>query len=192
MVEFAILLPVIIFLTLGLADVARVIYYYNVVSNAAREGAREAVLSYNRCSNQVVGPVAADPSCQTPPAQASLVGVEKAVNGGAGGIMKFDFTNAELNTHTGTPQSCTPADNSGCVYVFINGAGTGCTDASGTPDRGPGPTDEYSLCDFDQDKATGSHDVVVEIQYKFLPFTPLVKDFLTVSYWAKSEMRTEY
>jgi len=195
LIELALLLPLILFLLLGLTDVARAVFYYNVISNAAREGGREAVLAYNQCSNRVLGTTdnaATCPAPPSPPSSATLVGVQQAIKNGAGGIMSFDYTNAGINTDTGTPTSCTPTPNSGCVYVFLSGTGSSCTDASGKPDSGPGPTDRYSLCDFNQAKTGGGHNAVVEINYQFLPFTPLVKDFLTVSYWAKSEMRTEY
>jgi hypothetical protein len=64
-----------------------------------------------------------------------------------------------------------------------------------SPGCGPNPpTDTYSVCDYNASKEGGSHDVVVEIEYNFVPFTPLVANALGNStiMWAKSEMRTEY
>jgi hypothetical protein len=43
-VEFALILPIIFVLTLGLIDGARAILLYNTVSNAAREGARFGIV----------------------------------------------------------------------------------------------------------------------------------------------------
>jgi Flp pilus assembly protein TadG len=38
--EFAIILPLFLFIVLGIFDLGRVIYYYSTLHNAAREGAR--------------------------------------------------------------------------------------------------------------------------------------------------------
>jgi Flp pilus assembly protein TadG len=191
MVEFALALPLLMLLLLGLADFARAVYYYNVLSSAAREGAREAVLSYNQCQN--TGP------CTTVPAGASLVGVDNAVTRAGGGIMTFDFTGATQGGTQGSPAvnqtpACTPQPNRGCAWVFLVGTGDVCRNAAGTDYTGPGPTDEYSLCDFNQFKTGGHYDVVVETEFKFQAFTPLIGNLIANGgvMWAKSEMRTEY
>ena len=44
LIEFAILLPVLLLLILGVFDLGRVIYYYSAIANAAREGARFGVV----------------------------------------------------------------------------------------------------------------------------------------------------
>jgi len=44
LVEFALILPVFILLLVGLFDTARLIYAYNTVNNAAREGGRQAIV----------------------------------------------------------------------------------------------------------------------------------------------------
>lgn len=44
LVEFALLVPILILLIFGLFDFGRAIYAYNAVSNAAREGARIAIV----------------------------------------------------------------------------------------------------------------------------------------------------
>ena len=44
LVEFALLLPVLILIFMGIVDFGRAIYAYNAVSNAAREGARLAIV----------------------------------------------------------------------------------------------------------------------------------------------------
>ncbi len=43
-VEFALILPVLLALTLTVIDLARAVYYYNTLSNCAREGARFGIL----------------------------------------------------------------------------------------------------------------------------------------------------
>lgn len=46
MVELALLLPVLLILSVVTLDFGRGIYYYSVVYNAAREGARNGIVSY--------------------------------------------------------------------------------------------------------------------------------------------------
>ncbi len=47
LVEFALILPVFIFLAVVIFDFGRAVYYYNAVHNAAREGARYGVIYPN-------------------------------------------------------------------------------------------------------------------------------------------------
>ncbi len=47
MVEFALVFPVFLLLLFGVLDFGRVVYAYNTISNAAREGARAAVILDN-------------------------------------------------------------------------------------------------------------------------------------------------
>jgi Flp pilus assembly protein TadG len=44
LVEFALILPVLLLLLMGLFDFGRAIYAFNTISNAAREGARIAII----------------------------------------------------------------------------------------------------------------------------------------------------
>jgi Flp pilus assembly protein TadG len=44
MVEFALILPIFIFLVVVIFDFGRAVYYYNAIHNAAREGARYGVI----------------------------------------------------------------------------------------------------------------------------------------------------
>lgn len=188
MVEFALISPILFLLLLGLTDVARGIFYYNVISNATREGAREAVLSYNQCQNTAL--------CASPPASGntSLVGVEPAMRRAGAGLLTYQFND------TATPQStappCTPQPNQGCVWIFmVNGGAPGIIGPCNPPNPPPAPgTDSWGNCDFNRSKALGQHDVVVEIAYNFVPLTPLVSNVMgkNIIVWAKSEMRTEY
>ncbi len=185
MVEFALLVPVLMLMLLGIADVARAVYTYNIISNSAREGAREAILAYNQCQN-------AGAPCSTPPSGTTVVGVDNAINRAGAGIVSYVFK--DTLTDMGTYPVCPPLPNQGCVWIFIiNGDLT--PSIPSPPGCGPNPpTDKYSLCDYNASKEGGSHDVVVEIEYNFAPFTPLVAKALGNStiMWAKSEMRTEY
>jgi hypothetical protein len=165
MVEFTLILPVLMLLILGLADVARAVYDYNIISNSAREGAREAILAYNQCSNTAN----LTPCVGTgPPADAgsSIVGVDNAVNRAGAGIVAYQFASDTI-VPVGPPgrssAPCTPAPNQGCVWIF-------------------------------NANKQGGHNVVVEIEFKFQPLTALVANVLGNSsiFWAKSEMKTEY
>jgi hypothetical protein len=198
MTEFALLAPIFVVFIIGLVDVSRAIYYYNVISDAAREGAREAILQSNQCSNQSPGATAGGITCPTPPSGSTVVGPKAAMDRAAGGALKFTILNA--TTDTGTAPACThldsnnntvsgPALNQGCVWIFEVGSGTACT-----PGTGPGPFDNYSLCNHNSLKASGNRDVTVEIEYSFAPITPLIGNIMgnNTSLWAKSEMRAEY
>jgi hypothetical protein len=190
MIEFALLAPVLMLMTLGLVDAARAVFDYNVISNSAREGAREAVLAYNQCKND-------DPTAclLIPPAQASLVGVDAAVQRAGAGIVGFTFKTDGVGLNSVAPP-CTPAANRGCVWIFIVN-GTTVVPASCTPPNpssSPGGTDFWNNCDFNATKQAGGHDVVVEVEFNFAPLTPLVGNAMGTStiMWAKSEMKTEY
>lgn len=184
MVEFALLVPVFMLLVLGLVDTARVVYYYNVISSSAREGAREAVLAYDQCSNT------SDSACGSGPQSGnSLVGVDNAAARGGAGIVPYNFVTDVVGTQNVRP-TCSPQANRGCGWVFIVNPSTSGT----SPCTPPGPNDAWSSCDFSAKKTGGNHDVVVEIEYKFVPLTPLVANVMgnSLTLWAKSEMRTEY
>ena len=45
LVEFALVVPIFILLVLGIFDVGRAVFNYSTVANAAREGAREAIVN---------------------------------------------------------------------------------------------------------------------------------------------------
>lgn len=190
MAEFALLAPIFFLMILGLTDAARAVYDYNVISNASREGAREAVLAYNQCANDNSR---TNWQCgQTPPSGASLVGVDNVVTQAGAGIVGFTFNTDAIGPNSVAPP-CSPAPNKGCVWVFIvNNAAPpdGCT----PPNPTPAGTDSWTSCDFDANKRNGNYDVVVEIEFNFAPMTPLVGNVMGKStiLWAKSEMRTEY
>lgn len=44
LIEFALLLPLIVFLSLGFLDLGRAVFYYSSLSNAVREGTRDGVV----------------------------------------------------------------------------------------------------------------------------------------------------
>jgi len=50
MVEFVLVAPILFLVLLGIVDFGRAIAYNNEVTNAAREGARVAILASNPCN----------------------------------------------------------------------------------------------------------------------------------------------
>jgi len=46
LVEFALLLPILMLIAVMLLDLGRAVYYYSVIHNAAREGARYGIVHY--------------------------------------------------------------------------------------------------------------------------------------------------
>jgi Flp pilus assembly protein TadG len=182
MVEFSLILPVLLLVLVGLSDIPRAVLDYNVISNAAREGAREAVLVYNQCQNTA--------PCSTPPSGSSIVGVQTAIKRAGAGYLTYTFV--DTSGASSVAPACTPSANQGCVWVFaVDGSTTtGCTPPNPVASGG---TDTWSLCDFNRSKRGGS-SVVVEIEYQYAPFTPLLANAFGNStiLWAKSEMKTEY
>jgi TadE-like protein len=185
MVEFALLVPVLMLMLLGLADVARAVYTYNIISNSAREGTREAILAYNQCHN-------AGAPCSTPPAGSTVIGVDNAIKRAGAGVVSYVFNDTATDTGTPPQPLCTPLPNQGCVWIFI--VNDDILSAQTCVNLGPSDTFAGAPCDFNASKEGGSRNVVVEIEYNFSPFTPLVAKALGSStvMWAKSEMRTEY
>lgn len=72
LVETALVLPVIILVLLGLFDFGRAVYAYNAVSNAARDGARVAIVNQQTDANGV--PLAAIEAAN----QATALGLDPA------------------------------------------------------------------------------------------------------------------
>jgi Flp pilus assembly protein TadG len=53
LVEFALILPLLLVLTLGIIDLGRVVFSYNTIANAAREGARWGIVSHGTLAADV-------------------------------------------------------------------------------------------------------------------------------------------
>lgn len=63
--EFVLVLPVLLLLTLAIIDVGRAIFTYSVIADAAREGARYAIVHGNLATadgEQASGPTTTDPT----------------------------------------------------------------------------------------------------------------------------------
>jgi Flp pilus assembly protein TadG len=91
LVEFALVLPLILLLFMGIFDLGRGIFAFNEVSNAAREGGRTGIINQNlvdvraRAAAQAVGlgvPTAVPASCPTnggPPGASDPAGICVAI-----------------------------------------------------------------------------------------------------------------
>jgi Flp pilus assembly protein TadG len=83
--EFAIVFPLFLLLVLIVVDLARAIYVYSVISDAAREGARYAIVHGTESATDnppVSGPGSGDPNgivYVVPQAKAVAVGVDQSV-----------------------------------------------------------------------------------------------------------------
>ena len=69
LVEFALVFPVLILLFMGIFDFARVIYVFNAVSDAARNGVREAIVNQS-CSAVTAAARKSAPAVDLSPASA--------------------------------------------------------------------------------------------------------------------------
>ncbi len=114
LVEMALVLPVLAFLTFGLLDFGRAYYFQVAVTNAAREGARTAIL------NIYTGPQT--PSCSTSNSYATCpVETDSAIVGAV---------NAELQNTNITPSSVTI-----CPPHDVSMSTAGCPDSSNRVDK---------------------------------------------------------
>ena len=114
LVEMAMVLPLLTFLTFGLVDFGRAYFFQVSVTNAAREGARAAIL------NIYTGP--ATPTCSTSNAYATCpVETDAAITAAV---------NNELTYSGITPKSITI-----CPPHDLTGSTIGCPDASNRVDK---------------------------------------------------------
>ncbi|HEY8678965.1 MAG TPA: TadE/TadG family type IV pilus assembly protein [Candidatus Dormibacteraeota bacterium] len=114
LVEMALVLPILTILTFGLVDFGRAYYFQVSVTNAAREGARTAIL------NVYTGPQT--PTCSTSNSYSTCpVQTDAAI---------VNAVNAELQYSAITPKSitiCPPHDSTGST--------SGCPDSSNRVDK---------------------------------------------------------
>jgi Flp pilus assembly protein TadG len=103
--EFALILPVILLLFMGVFDFGRAIYAYNVVSNAAREGGRTAIV--NQTLADIKSRAVAQATALGIPSSGPCVG---GVPTGSAGVF-VSFLYADLTT------DCSATLAPGCVAV---------------------------------------------------------------------------
>jgi Flp pilus assembly protein TadG len=104
LVEFALVLPIFVLIIFGILDAGRLIVVYNTVSNAARNGARVAIVNQSTSGTN---------TCDTTSATAWSVGC--AVSSGVGAAIAPGDVSVTYRDPTDTT-SCTPT-SIGCIAV---------------------------------------------------------------------------
>ena len=170
LVETALVLPVLAFLTFGLLDFGRAYYFQVAVTNAAREGSRTAIL------NVYTGP--RTPTCSTSNSYATCpVQTDAATR---------DAVVNELQNTGISPKAvtiCPPHDN-GLLNTWTPSGGWSHT--SGCPNN----NDRVSLWQA----TTTNYYVTVNLTYDFQLYTPLLQNLLgnPVPMSVSVQMRTNY
>ena len=143
------MLPLVLFVVFFSIDAARLVYTYNAISSVARDGARTASLGTQFESD-----------CLT------LQRVEAA---GRGFPINADPNSIVGNTdpnNPGTPGPSTPAAGFGYVYIYP-------AVATGDP-----PDSNCNSTSARQWASGAIHDVSVQVEYSFIPLTPLATNLL--------------
>ena len=148
LVEFSMVAPVFLLVMFVAIDIGRLMYAYSAISSAARDGARTASLQVSLYSD-----------CQI---------IQEVELVGQGFPVKMDpnsiVGNSDPNNPSGSLQPTTPGPNVGYAYIWpavatANPPDSNCT---ATTPRAISKTVEH---------------VAVEIQYHFVPLTPIVSFF---------------
>ena len=164
LVEMAMVLPVLTFLTFGLVDFGRAYYFQVSITNAAREGARVGIL------NIYTGPQ--NPSCSaatSPPYAICPVQTDTAIS---------QAVSNELMYSAIAPTSitiCPPHDSSGSTV--------GCADTSNRVDKWNSGV-----------ASNQNYYVTVNVKYDFQLYTPLMQQLVgnPVHMSVSVQMRTNY
>lgn len=188
MVEFALIAPSLLLLTVGLADFARAFYYFTDLNTAANEGTRQAVLYANRATNT---------SSATTPTSSQTVGVVPAIKNVAFGlpVIYHDSTSLSSPPSYGTYAPPGAGQQVGSVklnsnaqpnviYVFVWQEG----------DSALSPRWSCPSCNDGHEVRTAGHNtVIVDAQVRFAPFTTLAGGInFSVPLEAKSVAREEW
>jgi hypothetical protein len=168
--------PLLFLLIFGIVDFGRAMFYQNEITNAAREGARIAILASNPC-NTVYGDstlgncTAASPGTAGPTVCSAIADSATLISNWScseGGVL---------------PANPAP----GWAYVEVDqasSAGAGCPGAEGATD----PTAVATP------RSSGNLLISVTIRYYFRPITPIVGALFPSSFYLSSSVcaRDEY
>jgi len=179
LVEFALVAPLFFFLAFGMVDFGRAIYYENMLTSAAREGARIAILPDNPC-NTIYGTSNSNGSttcsgsssgtgttvCGAIRAQAAMVGTWSCTEGGT-----LPATGSPDTAYVQVEQY--PASNTPCTTSLAQGV---------TPPSTTTP------------RSGGNLPILVTIRYYYRPLTPFISNWFPASYYLSSTscVRAEY
>lgn len=109
-IEFALVVPVIVFLVVAFIEMGRAVYSYTTVANAARQGARVAAV------NQLTTLAECDetrPIENPSDAHWTIVGCAIAAGGGLG--LRPEDVSIDYSAPPGTTLSCSPTVHIGCI-----------------------------------------------------------------------------
>jgi len=176
MVEFALVAPIILFAVFGSIDLGRLIYTYNAISSAARDGARLAALRAQL-----------DSDC---------LPLQRMVQVGQAFPLVPDpnsVANQAVNTDPNNPGSAgptTPPPGEGYIYIWPAAA-------TATPQLANNASGVPNCQSATQRGGAGAQvkHVAVEIQYVFAPLTPLIGAVLPnggITIRTISVVQTEY
>lgn len=169
--------PLLFLLAFGIIDFGRAMYYQNEITNAAREGARIAILGTNPC-NAVYGPATASGACPAAGADTPAgPSVCSAIEGNASLIGNWSCGDvAPVNTipATGKP---------GYAYVEVD---------QSSPLTNSCPS--LGLANATTPRSGGNLLIMVTIHYYFRPITPIVSAFFPATFYLSSSVcaRDEY
>ncbi len=160
--EFAVVLPVFLFIVFGLIDVGRLVYTNATISQAAREGARLAA-----AEARWVG--STHPAC---------VSDESGITSARPGAHVCPVSVAALKSHISDAVGRMTVGVGPITSIYIS-----CNDGSGMDPAPSGDWDESSggngCADADGDPVSGSGDLVsVRVEYTYDLFTPLVNSLV--------------
>jgi Flp pilus assembly protein TadG len=163
--------PLLFLLIFGIVDFGRAMFYQNEITNAAREGARIAILASNPC-NTVYGNPAGNCSSSATPAGPSVC---SAIEGSATLI-----SNWSCGEDGALPASPSP----GWAYVEVDQAASAGASCPGAVGGAAASTP----------RASGNLLITVTIRYYFRPITPIVGALFPSSFYLSSSVcaRDEY
>lgn len=175
MIEMALLAPIIFTLLVFTFDLARAAYVWAAISEAAREGARTAI---------VIGT-----TTQVGPNDSQVISAVKSF----GPNLSLSAVAGCYHGHSsGTATPAPTTGNSGYIYIVAP--------TSGQPNAPQGqsavsPAETVSAgCNAVNIATLGTTPIQVVVAYKFTPFTPFAQQFMPggITMVASSTMNTEF
>lgn len=175
MIEMALLAPIIFILLVFTFDLARAAYTWAAISEATREGARQATL---------IGT-----TTQTGPNDSQVV---SAVRSFGPNLVLSSVAGCYHGYSSGTATPAPTIGNSGYIYIVAP--------TSGQPNAPQGqkavsPAETVSAgCNAVNIATLGTTPIKVVVAYKFTPFTPFALQFMPggITMVASSTMQTEF
>jgi len=149
LVEFAMVAPIFLLIMFGAIDIGRLLYAYSAISSAARDGARAASLQVSLFSDcQVIKDV-------------ELVGQGFPVVMDPNSLVG----DSDPNSPSGALQPTTPPPNVGYAYIWPAVA------TADPPDSNCGSPTQRAV-------SQSVKHVALEIQYHFVPLTPIISSLV--------------